>query len=270
VVVEDDDAVEPVVLGDVGGRGGVLAPDAAEDVGRGPLFGSAERVALGGGYLLVEVEANAGVERAGGAQTVEEGALQGDPVGDLDDALLGDGVDGAEGLLDPGPHPLRRDEAAGRGGGGEDASGEVAVLGGEAFDQGRQVRDPVFRHPAPLLVSCATRHIMQARRRPRAARAPTRETVRPPPRTPPTTISPNPQATKSPAQSRRMPASVVWASGISSAREPKRAPIPSRTPRGGNDARPPPGASAGGRRRSSRARAPAQRAPTGGARAHGR
>jgi hypothetical protein len=106
VVVEDDDAVEAVVLGNVRGRGRVLAFDAAEDVGRRAVFRMAERVAFCCGYLAVEVQADARVERAGGAQFVEERAFQGDAVRDLHDALGGDAVHGAEGLLDPGVHRL--------------------------------------------------------------------------------------------------------------------------------------------------------------------
>jgi hypothetical protein len=131
VVVEDDDAVEGVVLGDVGGGYRVLAFDAAEDVGWGSFLRAAERVPGGGLYLALEVEAHAGVERAGGAQAVEEGASERDAVSDLHDALLPHGVHRAEGTLDPGVHCLRRLEAAGRGGDVEDALCQGPVLGGE-------------------------------------------------------------------------------------------------------------------------------------------
>ena len=129
VVVEDDDAVEAVVLGDVRGRGRVVAFHAAEDVGRRAFLRVAERVALGGGYLAVEVEADPGVERAGGAQFVEERAFQGDAVRDLHDALGGDVVHRAEGLLDPGVHSLGRVEASRRRGDVEDAVCEARSSG---------------------------------------------------------------------------------------------------------------------------------------------
>src|SRR5215210_1072750 len=114
MVVEDDDAVEAVVLGDVRGGGRVFALDAAEHVGRGAVVRVAEGVAFGGGDLAFEVEADAGVEGARGAQLVEEGALQGDAVRDLHYTLGGYAVDRAEGLLDPGVHGLRWIEASRR------------------------------------------------------------------------------------------------------------------------------------------------------------
>src|SRR5918999_5630984 len=58
VVVEDDDAVEAVVLGDVRGRGRVLAFHAAEDIRRGAFLWVAEWVSLRRRYLAVEVEAD--------------------------------------------------------------------------------------------------------------------------------------------------------------------------------------------------------------------
>src|ERR671920_1943036 len=102
------------------------------------------RVTLGGGDVAVQVEAHAGVEWTGGAQLVEEGALQGDAVRYLHDALGGDAVYGAEGLLDPGVHRLRRVEASSRRGDVEDALGEDAILGGEVGDQGPKVRYLAF------------------------------------------------------------------------------------------------------------------------------
>src|SRR5215212_9660122 len=144
VVVEDDDTVEAVVLGDVRGRGRVLAFHAAEDVRRGAVLRVAERVAFGRGYLAVEVEADAGIEWAGGAQPVEERAFQGDAVGDLHDALSGDVVYRAEGLLDPGVHGLRRVETSRRRRDVEDVVCEGAVFLGELGDQGLKVRYLAF------------------------------------------------------------------------------------------------------------------------------
>src|SRR5215212_2129062 len=68
VVVEDDNAVEAVVLGDVRGRGRVLAFHAAEDIRRRAVPRVTERVAFGSRYLAVEVEADAGVKGAGSAK----------------------------------------------------------------------------------------------------------------------------------------------------------------------------------------------------------
>src|SRR5215216_2302152 len=51
VVVEDDDAVEAVVLGDVRGGDRVLAPHPPEDVRGGAVLGVAERIADRGLYL---------------------------------------------------------------------------------------------------------------------------------------------------------------------------------------------------------------------------
>src|SRR5215212_2508360 len=144
VVVEDDDAVEAVVLGDVRGRGRVLAFHAAEDVRGGALLGVAKWVPLGSRYLAVEVEADTGVERAGSAKLVEERAFEGDAVRDLYDALGSDLVNRAEGLLDPGAHGLRGVEAPRRRGDVENAVGEGAVLRGEVRDQGLEVRYLAF------------------------------------------------------------------------------------------------------------------------------
>src|SRR5919112_100072 len=106
MVVKDDHTVEAVVLRNVRGRGRVLALDAAEHVSWRAVFRVAERVTLRRGYLTVEVEAHACVERAGGAKPVEEGAIQGDAVGDLHYVLGSYAIDGAEGLFDPGVHRL--------------------------------------------------------------------------------------------------------------------------------------------------------------------
>src|SRR5215203_714163 len=54
-VVEDDEAVETVVLGDVRSRGRVLTLHTAEDVGRRAFLWVAEWVSLGRRYLAVEV-----------------------------------------------------------------------------------------------------------------------------------------------------------------------------------------------------------------------
>ncbi len=147
MVVEDDYAVEAVVLGYVRGRGRVLALYAAEDVGRRAFLWVTERVSLGRCYLAVEVEADACVEWAGGPQPVEERAFQGDTVRDLHDALGGDVVHRGEGLLDPGLHRLRRVEASCRRGHVEDAVCEDAILRGEGGDQGPKVSYLAFsRH----------------------------------------------------------------------------------------------------------------------------
>src|SRR5829696_5645063 len=154
VVVEDDDAVEAVVLGDVRGRGRVLALHAAEDVRGGALLGVAKWVPLGSRYLAVELEADTGVERAGSAKLVEERAFEGDAVRDLYDALGSDLVNRAEGLLDPGAHGLRGVEAPRRRGDVENAVGEGAVLRGEVRDQGLEVRYLAFHcHPLHSLLS---------------------------------------------------------------------------------------------------------------------
>ena len=120
---------------------------AAEDVGRGAFLRVAKRVSLRRRYLAVEVQADARVEWAGGAKLVEERAFQGDAVRYLHDALGGDVVHGAEGLLDPGVHRLRRVEASSRRGDVEDALREGAVFRGEVGDQDRKVRYLAFgRH----------------------------------------------------------------------------------------------------------------------------
>ena len=118
---------------------GVLALHAAEDVGRGAFLRVAERVSFRRCYLAVEVQADARVQGTGGAQPVEERAFQGDAVRYLHDALGGDAVYGAEGLLDPGVHRLRRVEASRRRGDVEDALREGAVLRGEVGDQSGKV-----------------------------------------------------------------------------------------------------------------------------------
>ena len=147
MVVEDDHAVEAVVLGDVRGRGRVLALYAAEDVGRGAVLRVAEWVAFGCGDLAFEVEADTGVQRARGTKLVEEGAFQGDAVRHLHYALGGDAACGAEGLLDPGAHGLRRVEASRRRGDVEDALREGAIRRGKAGDEIREVRYLAFgRH----------------------------------------------------------------------------------------------------------------------------
>ena len=74
-VVEDRDAVEAVVLGDVRGGGRMFAPNAAEDVGGGAGFGVAERVAAGRLYLALQVEVHAGVQGTGCPEFVEERAF---------------------------------------------------------------------------------------------------------------------------------------------------------------------------------------------------
>src|SRR5919107_689543 len=147
VVVEDDDAVEAIVLGDVRGRGRMLALHAAEHVRRGAAFRVAERIAFRRGYLAVEVQADAGVERTGGAQPIEERAFERDTVRYLHDALGGDVVHRAEGFLDPGVHRLRRMEASRRRGDVEDALREGAILVRELGDEGPKVSYPTFdRH----------------------------------------------------------------------------------------------------------------------------
>jgi hypothetical protein len=128
VVVEDHDAVEAVILGDVRGGGRMFAPDAAEDVGGGAGFGVAERVAVGRLYVALQVEVHAGVQGTGGPELDKEGAFEGDTVRHLDDALFSDGIDGAEGCLDPGLHLLRRVQAPRRGARVEDAFGDGAIF----------------------------------------------------------------------------------------------------------------------------------------------
>src|SRR5215208_7089780 len=66
VVLEDDHAVEAVVLGYVRGRDRVFALDATEDVGRCAFLRVAEWVAFRRCYLPAEVKADARVEWAGG------------------------------------------------------------------------------------------------------------------------------------------------------------------------------------------------------------
>src|SRR5215210_3066993 len=147
MVVEDHDAVEAVVLGDVRGGGRMFAPDAAEDVGGGTGFGAAERVAAGRLYLALQIEVHAGVQGTGGAEFVKERAFEGDTVRHLDDALLPDGIDGAEGRLDPGSHLPRRVQPPRRGARVQNAFGDRAVFGGQRLDQRGQVGYLLFgRH----------------------------------------------------------------------------------------------------------------------------
>jgi hypothetical protein len=63
VIVEDDDAVEAVVFGDVRGGHRVLTPHPPEDVGGRALLRAAERVPDRGFYLALEVHAHAGIQR---------------------------------------------------------------------------------------------------------------------------------------------------------------------------------------------------------------
>src|SRR5215210_3732934 len=132
----------------------MLAFDTAEDVGRRAFLWVAEWVAFRRCYLAVEVQVDARVEWAGGTQLVEERAFQGNAVRDLHDALGGDVVHRAEGLLDPGVHRLRRDEAARRRGDVEDAVCEDAILGRAVGDQGPKVGYLTFgRHRLHGLLS---------------------------------------------------------------------------------------------------------------------
>src|SRR5215210_5229945 len=117
----------------------MLAFDTAEDVGRRAFLWVAEWVAFRRCYLAVEVQVDARVEWAGGTQLVEERAFQGNAVGDLHDALGGDVVHRAEGLLDPGMHRLRRVEVSRRRGDLEDAVCEGPAFQGEVGDQGPKV-----------------------------------------------------------------------------------------------------------------------------------
>src|SRR5918994_789495 len=55
VVVEDNEAMEAIVLGDVRGRSRMETPDAAEDVRWCPLLRRAERVPLGALDLTLQV-----------------------------------------------------------------------------------------------------------------------------------------------------------------------------------------------------------------------
>jgi hypothetical protein len=62
VVVEDDNAVEAIVLGDVRGGSRMLAFDTAEDVGWRAFLRVAEWVSFRRCYLTVEVQVDARVE----------------------------------------------------------------------------------------------------------------------------------------------------------------------------------------------------------------
>src|SRR5215208_846253 len=83
VVIEDDEAMEAIVLGDVRGRSRMGTPDAAEDVRWCPLLRRAERVPLGALDLTLQVRRGLrGIKGARGAQLVKEGAFEGHTVGD--------------------------------------------------------------------------------------------------------------------------------------------------------------------------------------------
>src|SRR3954468_19376735 len=114
MLVEDDDTVKAIVLGDVRGGNGVFAPDTPEGVCRCPFIRSAERVFDGLLYLALQVYAHPGVRGARGPQLVKEGTLQGNAVRHLDHPLLPHGVYGAEGTLDPVVHSFRRDQKTSR------------------------------------------------------------------------------------------------------------------------------------------------------------
>src|SRR5919112_499419 len=143
VIVEDDEAMETIVLGDVRGSSRMGTPDAAEDVRWCSLFRCAERVPLGALDLTLQVgHGLLVIKGARGAQLVKEGAFKGHTVGDPYYPLLLYGADRAEGLLHPADHLLRHHEAAGGGDHLEEAIGEFLIFGGQALNQCDEVRYP--------------------------------------------------------------------------------------------------------------------------------
>ena len=140
VLLEDDEGVEAVELGDVGAGDAVRALDAAEDVGGRLDERLRERVFAAGGELGLERGLVDERVRATGAQRVEEGAAAGDEVGDADDPLGEGRFDGAEVALDPGPHGIGRDDPAFDGVDAEDAVEERAFRLGEPLRPSPAVR----------------------------------------------------------------------------------------------------------------------------------
>src|SRR5438132_866497 len=114
VIVEDEDAVVPVVLRDVRRRDPVRALDPAEGVRRRPALRMAERVATRLLDRLARVRAALHLGRAARAKVVEQGALERHEVRHSHDGLRDHRVDRAELLRDPLAHLGGRIETADR------------------------------------------------------------------------------------------------------------------------------------------------------------
>src|SRR3989442_15189401 len=108
VAVENENAVEAIVLGDVARRDRVRSVNTAEGIRRRAGFWMAEGIAFALGDLGAGVVGALRLHRPTRAQIVEERSLIGDTVRDAHDALRADRRYRTEELLDPLPHLLGR------------------------------------------------------------------------------------------------------------------------------------------------------------------
>src|SRR5918998_3492664 len=124
------------------------APNTAKDVRRRPLFRRAERVFSAGVLDLTTQKILrlpvCHVEGTRGAKIVEEGAFQGDAVGDPHYLLLLYGLYRAEGFLHPAAHPLWHLQTAGNRGHVEQTPGKRPRPRRQALKQRVEVRYPPF------------------------------------------------------------------------------------------------------------------------------
>ena len=106
-LLEDDEGVPAVELGDVAGGDAVAPLHPPEGVLRRALEGRGQRVMVAAGQLGLQVQAGGRPVGPVRTEPVEEDPLEGDQVGHLDDLLDQGRLYPPEVLLDPGQHGVR-------------------------------------------------------------------------------------------------------------------------------------------------------------------
>src|SRR6184192_1060913 len=134
MLVEHQNAVVAVVLGDVRSGEPMFPTDATERVGRRSGLRMAEGIVPGPLDRLAELVGALHFDRTASAEIVEECALQHHQVGDPNDLLRCHGVDGPELLGDPLAHLGRRIEPSHGRGHREDSLGRGAHIGRKRRD----------------------------------------------------------------------------------------------------------------------------------------
>src|SRR2546426_9848755 len=138
VLVEDENPVIGVVLGDVRSRDPMIALDATERVRGRARLGMAEGIAARALDRLPHLVGAFDLAGAARAKVIEESALEQHAVRDPDDLLSRHRVHRTELLGDPVMHLRGRNEVAGGRRHGEDALGRRARVG-------RERGDPLFK-----------------------------------------------------------------------------------------------------------------------------